>query len=278
MRTILPLFFLLFTVASSQATWADACAWPVRAGAEPVTPSHVYDGDTLRLSDGRKLRLLGINTPELGRDGAPDQPGSRQALVFARQWLAERQDFVLVYDRERRDRYGRSLGHLLDGRGDSLGRALLAEGLAWPVAVAPNLRSAACDYALAEAQRHQRRGVWSAPARPVSRLSAGDAGFMRLAGQLSRRSRARNGDWWLELEGKLAIQVRAKELGQFAPGWPESLRLGQGLELTGWVQDRSDDAGVRSRGHPAWRLQLQSPFGLWVDGHPLWLQDLSLDQ
>jgi micrococcal nuclease len=33
---------------------------------------YVSDGDTLVLSDGRRLRLIGINTPERGRDGKPD--------------------------------------------------------------------------------------------------------------------------------------------------------------------------------------------------------------
>ena len=35
---------------------------------------HVIDGDTFVLSDNQHVRLLGINAPELGKDGAPDQP------------------------------------------------------------------------------------------------------------------------------------------------------------------------------------------------------------
>lgn len=264
------ILLFVFLVAPCLVAWADVCDWPDPSAGQAITPDQVYDGDTLRLADGRKLRLLGVNTPELGRDGAPDQPMARAALNFVHQWLAGRRVLVLVYDQAQRDRYGRSLGHLLDGQGESLGRALLKAGLAWPVAVAPNLRSAPCDFALAEAPRRQALGVWSAPARSVGSLRPGDAGFMRLAGELSRLQRARNGDWWLELEGTLSLQIRAGDQARFAAGWPAGLRPGQRLEVTGWVQDRSGDAAVRSRGYPAWRLQLQSPFGVWVDDYPLW--------
>ena len=35
---------------------------------------HVVDGDTLVLDSGETVRLAGINTPELGQNGQPDQP------------------------------------------------------------------------------------------------------------------------------------------------------------------------------------------------------------
>ena len=39
-----------------------------------VGVAKVVDGDTLRLVDGRSVRLIGINTPELGRDGRKAEP------------------------------------------------------------------------------------------------------------------------------------------------------------------------------------------------------------
>lgn len=49
----------------------------------------VVDGDTLRLVDGRSVRLIGINTPEVGRKGRSSEPYAEaarrrlQALVNA---------------------------------------------------------------------------------------------------------------------------------------------------------------------------------------------------
>ena len=38
-------------------------------GTETATVRHVVDGDSVILTDGRQIRLIGINAPELGRDG-----------------------------------------------------------------------------------------------------------------------------------------------------------------------------------------------------------------
>ena len=51
--------------ASGAAT--DDCRVPTSAPA--VVVKQVIDGDTVRLADGRSLRLFGVNTPELGRRG-----------------------------------------------------------------------------------------------------------------------------------------------------------------------------------------------------------------
>src|SRR3569623_1784992 len=61
-----------------------------------VTVDRVYDGDTVRLNDGRHLRLIGLDTPELGRDGAADQPLAAGARAAGRGlWaLADQQPTV----------------------------------------------------------------------------------------------------------------------------------------------------------------------------------------
>ena len=49
---------------------------------EQVEVSYVYDGDTVKLADGRRLRFIGINAPEIGHHGEPNQPFAAQARVF----------------------------------------------------------------------------------------------------------------------------------------------------------------------------------------------------
>ena len=49
--------------------WANTCA-PLKHS-EQVTVRYVSDGDTLILSDNRKIRLIGINTPEVARKDKP---------------------------------------------------------------------------------------------------------------------------------------------------------------------------------------------------------------
>ena len=44
------------------------CPASERAGHRSAV-QRVVDGDTLRLSDGRNVRMIGLNTPELGKKG-----------------------------------------------------------------------------------------------------------------------------------------------------------------------------------------------------------------
>ena len=54
---------------------AGPCAFCPSPGTLPlVGVAKVVDGDTLRLVDGRNVRLIGINTPELGRDARKAEP------------------------------------------------------------------------------------------------------------------------------------------------------------------------------------------------------------
>ena len=63
--------------------WADAGCGAAHID-EYAAVAYIYDGDTVRLGDGRHVRLVGINTPEIGHDGAPSQPyavKAKQALM-----------------------------------------------------------------------------------------------------------------------------------------------------------------------------------------------------
>lgn len=82
----------------------------------------VVDGDTLWTPEGERLRLAAIDAPEVGA------PGGARATAFVRAWLADASPRATW---EGRDRYGRLLGDLSDGRGESLAGALVGEGLAW---------------------------------------------------------------------------------------------------------------------------------------------------
>ena len=53
--------------------------------AEALTQSyvrHVIDGDTLILYNGDRVRLIGIDTPEIGFQGTPSEEGAEEARFF----------------------------------------------------------------------------------------------------------------------------------------------------------------------------------------------------
>lgn len=105
---------------------------------------YVYDGDTIRLTDGRKVRLIGIDTPELGHDGKPDQPLAKQAKERLERLAKPYLKVQLRYDEQRRDSYGRTLAHVFLRDGTNVQRDLLSSGLATVIAVPPNLWQLEC--------------------------------------------------------------------------------------------------------------------------------------
>jgi micrococcal nuclease len=99
---------------------------------------HVVDGDTLHLDVAdasgsvTKVRLVGIDTPELGNSGKEAMYFSREAAAFARRLALSKT--VTVYLDERagsRDRYGRLLAYVELPDGKFLNEELLLEGYAY---------------------------------------------------------------------------------------------------------------------------------------------------
>ncbi|MFW5792178.1 MAG: thermonuclease family protein [Desulfohalobiaceae bacterium] len=88
----------------------------------------VADGDTLFLQDGETVRLKGVDAPELGRDGEPDQHHARKSRDGLA-GLVEHRVLSLELDGQKRDRYDRLLAwvRLPDGR--LLQEVLLERGL-----------------------------------------------------------------------------------------------------------------------------------------------------
>jgi micrococcal nuclease len=82
------------------------------------------------LADGRRVRYIGINAPEIAHGGRPAEPGGNRAAHFNRGLLAA--GWVrLEFDAEKRDRYGRWLAYVYTPEGQCINRALLAAGWAY---------------------------------------------------------------------------------------------------------------------------------------------------
>ena len=223
---------------------------PAPAEAAVVTVAWVYDGDSLRLKDGRKLRLIGIDTPELGRDGAPDRPGAEVARARLQGLLDAQGGRVLLRPGlEARDRYGRRLVHLYLPDGRNLARLLLAEGLGLAVAVPPNLSSLDCYFDAEGQARSARLGLWRGdPEVQAAELPADAEGFHLVQGRIRRVGNSRRA-LWLNLHGGLALRVDRTDL-QYFSDLEADARLGRALEVRGWIYRRNGERRMQLR-HPA---------------------------
>ena len=96
----------------------------------------VVDGDTLDLAigDGRRpttrVRLWGIDTPELGRRGKAAEPFAEQATQRLAALVTTGPVQVELEAHRLRDRYGRLLAYIRLPHGEVANEVLLSEGLA----------------------------------------------------------------------------------------------------------------------------------------------------
>lgn len=81
----------------------------------------VHDGDTLKLSDGRTVRLLGIDAPEIR------QPYGIESRNLLSKLTNKRKIRIEFHGR---DRYGRTVGEVFVGK-NSVNRAMVGRGAAW---------------------------------------------------------------------------------------------------------------------------------------------------
>ncbi|CAH0236613.1 SPBc2 prophage-derived endonuclease YokF [Pseudomonas brassicacearum] len=240
------------------AIWlADAQAFcPAPAGLVPVTVQRVVDGDTLRLTDGRSVRMIGINSPELGRQGRSDEPFAVAARRRLQALVADSEGRVgLLPGKEGKDRYGRTLAHVYSGQGTNFEAQLLAEGLGFHVAVAPNVDLVACQTAAERQARAAGLGVWKRS--PVLKTwQSKTSGFAVLSGRVSEVRRNRGGVW-LQLPDSVVLHVAPNLVSRFDEALLEGLE-GRQIEARGWLVDRSRRGGLK-KGQARWLLPLTDP-------------------
>jgi endonuclease YncB( thermonuclease family) len=227
----------------------------VFAQAETAHVRHVLDGDSFILADGRQVRLIGVNAPELGRDGASGQPLAKQARNRLSR-LIKGQALTLSHGRERQDHYGRWLAHARLPDGASVEEILLREGLAWAIAIPPNVDQLDSLLKAENEARAAGRGVWGEAAyapKPANDLTAKDTGFRFIEGTIQRRARGRQVIYF-DLAPRVALVVPHKEWKKYFEGKSTNW-VGRTVVARGWLTESKGRLHLRVP-HPAmltWR-------------------------
>jgi micrococcal nuclease len=129
------------------------------------TVKRVVDGDTLLLVGHERVRLIGVDAPEIAhRDHPEDDPFGREAKAFTRS-LVEGQSITLSFDPAdgSLDRYGRTLAYVTLPDGRLLNLEIIRAGWAKAYRGFHYLRKR--DFLAAEREaRSARKGLWGLPA------------------------------------------------------------------------------------------------------------------
>lgn len=138
---------------------------PAKAGSSAfVKVDRVVDGDTAKVfykGNDEYVRYIGIDTPESVKEGSPVECYGPEAKKFNAELLARNPEVKLVFDKEKRDRYGRLLAYVYSG-GVLLQTELLRGGYATTIEIPPNTSRASQFSVLEDQARKSGQGLWSA--------------------------------------------------------------------------------------------------------------------
>ena len=137
-----------------------------------ILVTRAVDGDTLKLENGERVRLIGIDTPEmhdsdkLNRDSRRNKQDvrtikelGRRAWEFTKQ-LVEGKRVSLEFDVEKYDKYGRILAYVYLQDGTFVNAKIVEEGYASLMTIPPNVKYAQLFLRLYQQARDNRRGLW----------------------------------------------------------------------------------------------------------------------
>lgn len=152
-------------------TAADPATEPTVAVANAVV-DRIIDGDTIDVVvDGReeRVRLTGIDTPEVARDATSDRPAKPgecfgdEATAFTESLIPVGTAVRLERDVVGRDDYGRLLAYVFRASdGIFVNYEIVRQGYAQPLTIPPNVTHSELMVDAARAAEGDDVGLWSA--------------------------------------------------------------------------------------------------------------------
>jgi micrococcal nuclease len=127
--------------------------------ASACTVTRITDGDTVACEDGRRIRLLLIDAPEMSQ--GPFGVEAKRALEAI---MPVGSVARVELDVEMMDRYQRTLAYLYDGAGRMINEEMARLGYALMLTYPPNVLHVERIGAAVEQARESRRGLWSGSA------------------------------------------------------------------------------------------------------------------
>ncbi len=275
-KTLFSVFFYICVLFLSTSLFALGSPTPLEASQatenhcstisydETTYIKHIHDGDTLTLRDGRKVRLIGINTPELARNDKPAERYSAAAKNTLKSLFKNEKSISLVYGKDNKDSYGRTLAHAFLANGQNVQATLLKQGFANTITLPPNTRFSACYAEMENNARCNNRGIWQhSNILDAKKLNKQHNGFHLIKGRVKDID-INNKGIWLNLDDKLTVGIRSDNRSLFNRNTINDWK-NQSITVRGWLNKNhnrklsSNPFYIRVR-HPA-SIQLSSDLG-----------------
>ncbi|MDY6986731.1 MAG: thermonuclease family protein [Thermodesulfobacteriota bacterium] len=119
----------------------------------------VDDGDTVVLSDGVRVRYIGVNAPEVAHEGRPAERFGPEARAFNGKLVFQKK-VRLELDREEQDQYNRLLAYVFLEDGTFVNAELVRGGYAYCLFQRPNTKYDGQLLGLQKEAMKKRAGLW----------------------------------------------------------------------------------------------------------------------
>ncbi len=250
------LFMSAFLLPIYGCNAQESCNPPSSLKSETAKVKWVHDGDTIWLHDKRKIRIIGIDTPERKQKHTPAEPYSGEAREALRELFKKHNyQVTLHYGEERKDRYKRTLAHIVLPDNTNVSAWLLSKGLATTLSYPPNTKLAKCYKKIEKQAQKENIKIWSLSShqeKDISELADQYKGYIRL------KAPVKNIHWnkktiGIELQSKsrrpILVVVKRKNIRYF-----ESLRfnklINQHIIVSGMLKNRRGNRMI-SLNHPS---------------------------
>jgi len=209
-------FVLLLHALQPYPALADNCTSHALSAPEHAIVKWVYDGDTLLLTDKRKIRIIGIDTPEVKHHQQKAQAYGAKAREALRELLKKyNYQIELRYSKEKLDKYSRILAHVYLPDSTNISSWMLTNGYARTMSIPPNIQLADCYKQAEETAQNQSLRLWRLKKHQIKTaksLPQSTRGYIRLKGKIKSIKRHKK-SLVMELESntKRHIQIKIKK-------------------------------------------------------------------
>lgn len=140
------LFFLLFSCSYAECSELYEVRW-------------VNDGDTIVLKDGRRVRYIGIDSPEVESEYSKAEPFGDKAKELNRE-LVYLKKVRLEFDNEKYDQYGRLLAYVFLEDGTFINNVMITAGYAHCLPKKPNVKYEKLFLKSQQKALKLNKGIW----------------------------------------------------------------------------------------------------------------------
>ncbi len=205
-----------------------------------VKVKFVYDGDTLYLKDDRKIRIIGMNTPEMRHHKQVKEAFAAEATEALRELLSKYNNQVqLQIGEDAYDRYGRQLAHVFLPDGTNVSEWMLLHGFATTLFIPPNLKYLDCYTKAEKKAQNKQLNIWKQSSfhlQVADLLDKSYTGYTRLVARIEHVKRNKR-SVVITLRGGIRVKIAQSSLHYFKNIKLDGLE-GKRVTVTGLIRKK----------------------------------------